>query len=568
MYAEDMDSASVTIADMLIDAGMANEEQIVEMWDEHQRTGTAFKTVIYNFEIMTEEQLMRLIAENLGSQYLDLAQYDLNIEVIRDYEGETMRLYQIMPVQEQDGVLFVAALDPLNFRLVDELPQVLGKPVEILVSKEDDILQAIDTYYPEATLESMSSVLEELDKSAEFSFGEEDDEDDEEDEANKPAIVRFVDAVLFLAVKDQASDIHFEPFANQFRIRYRIDGVLYEMNSPNKKMSAAVISRVKVVSGLNIAEKKKPQDGRIEMRIGGRRIDLRVSCLPTQYGESVVLRVLDKGAVSLNLDVLGMPEWMSQEVRDMIAKPNGIFLVTGPTGSGKTTTLYSCLHEINKPGDKVLTCEDPVEFNIEGLIQVPVQEAMGMTFFKALKAFLRQDPDKIMVGEIRDGETAGIAIEASLTGHFVLSTLHTNDAPSAVTRLCDMGVEPFLVTSTVEGVLAQRLVRRVCKHCRESYQITEGELSKLRMTQEDVGSGTIYRGVGCDECNHTGYKGRVGLYEIFKFSPVTRQLAMDNRPALEIFNQAVKEGMRPLRQHGIETILSGVSTVEEILKYT
>ncbi|HAR64725.1 MAG TPA: pilus assembly protein PilB, partial [Lentisphaeria bacterium] len=327
-------------------------------------------------------------------------------------------------------------------------------------------------------------------------------------------------------------------------------------------------SRVKVLSGLDISESRKPQDGRIELRISGKRIDLRVSSLPTQYGESVVLRILDKGAISLDLDVLGLPDDIKATLRELIRKPNGIVLVTGPTGSGKTTTLYSCLREINTIEDKVLTAEDPVEYAIEGLMQVPVNEAIGMTFAKALKAFLRQDPDRIMVGEIRDLETAGISIEAALTGHLVLSTLHTNDAPSSVTRLTDMGIEPFLITSTMECVLGQRLVRRVCTSCKVGYDPTDDELKMLEMTREEIGDNKFYYGKGCVACNDIGYRGRKGLYELFVLSTSLRELILERRPANDLSNKAREEGMRSMREAGVMSILSGETSVEEVLKYT
>ncbi|OVE82521.1 pilus assembly protein PilB, partial [bacterium M21] len=486
------------------------------------------------------------------------------------YDAEVLRMYKVVPIRDEDGMLYVAAADALNIQLIDELYQVLGRSVEILVAKPEQIEKTLDHFFPEESSTNMEDVLSQMD-----GFGVEEWEDEEdvnsanlEEAINATPIIKFVNVILYQAVKDKASDVHFEPFAEEFKIRYRVDGVLYEMSPPPRHLAVPVISRVKVVSGLNIAERRKPQDGRIEIRVGGKKIDLRVSTLPTAYGESVVLRILDKTVVNLDLDALGLPDWLKVNIRDTIAKPNGVMLVTGPTGSGKTTTLYSCLKEINRIEDKILTCEDPVEYNIEGLVQVPVTEAVGMTFAKALKAFLRQDPDRIMVGEIRDLETAGISIEASLTGHFVLSTLHTNDAPSALTRLVDMGVEPFLITSTVEGVLGQRLVRRVCKYCRSSYQITDKELIQLQLKREDAGEGIVYIGEGCAECNNTGYKGRVGLFEFFQFSSVTREMVMNKEASSVIAAQARKEGMRSLRQHGVECVISGLTTIEEVLKYT
>ncbi len=570
---QDIDAESSAVWHLILDSGLADEEQLEEVWEEHERTGIEFRQALYNYGIVEEEQLMWMIADNLNTEYIDIKAMQLNEQLITQFDPSVIRMYTIMPIREDDLVLYVAAADPMNIRLIDELYQVLGRQVEILVAKPDDIEAAIDHFFPETFADNMTELLDGMDGVFDGSDYDMDDDDrlDEaeiEDLANMTPIVRFVNVILYQAVKDQASDIHFEPFADEFKIRYRVDGVLYEMSPPPKHLALPVISRVKVISGLNIAERRRPQDGRIEIRIAGRKIDLRVSTLPTRYGESVVLRVLDKSVVQLDLDALGLPDEIKSDVRRIIHKPNGIFLVTGPTGSGKTTTLYSCLKEINSIEDKVLTAEDPVEYNIEGLIQLQMREGIGMTFAKALKAFLRQDPDRIMVGEIRDLETAGISIEAALTGHLVLSTLHTNDAPSAVTRLSDMGVEPFLITSTIEGVLAQRLVRRICKYCKTEYEVTDAELKALGISREDAGEGMVAVGEGCNECNNTGYRGRTGLFELFTISRITRDLIMKREAASVIGQQARAEGMRSLREHGIEKVFGGLTSVEEVIKYT
>jgi type IV pilus assembly protein PilB len=395
-----------------------------------------------------------------------------------------------------------------------------------------------------------------------------DDADSLAELAQQRPIIRFVQIILTQAIKDQASDIHFEPFADEFRIRYRIDGALYEMAPPPVSLAIPVISRIKVMSNLNIAERRLPQDGRIELRIMKKAVDLRVSSLPTQYGESVVLRVLDRSVVNLDLDNLGMPKPMVHDVRQLIHRPNGIFLVTGPTGSGKTTTLYSGLREINSIDEKLLTAEDPVEYDLEGIMQVQVREQVNMTFANALRAFLRQDPDRIMVGEIRDVETAGMAIQASLTGHLVMSTLHTNDAAGAVTRLIDMGVEPFLISSTLIGVLAQRLIRRVCTSCKEEYEPTDAELKAMGITREQVGDAKFAHGHGCDICNGAGYKGRIGIFELLRITHAVARLVNERKPTLIIRDQAMQEGMETLRQSGIKLIMQGITTVEEVLTYT
>ncbi len=571
---QDLDTESSAIWHLILDSGLADESQLDEIWDEHERTGISFTQGLFNYGIVEEEQLMLMIADNLGTDYIDLKSVELTEEFASQFPANIMRMYSIIPVREEDNILVVAAADPMNIRLIDELHQVLAREVKIVVAKPDEIMTALDHFYPESLAGTINEAIEELDgmfSETDFDMDMEEESLNEaaiEEAANLTPIIRFVNVVLYQAVKDESSDIHFEPFADEFKIRYRVDGVLYEMQPPPKHLAMPVCSRVKVISGLNIAERRRPQDGRFEMRVAGKKIDLRVSTLPTQYGESVVLRVLDKAIVKLELESLGMTSELMQNIRDIVQRPNGIILVTGPTGSGKTTTLYSCLREINHIEDKVLTCEDPVEYNIEGLMQVPMNEKAGMTFARALRAFLRQDPDRIMVGEIRDLETASVAIEASLTGHLVLSTLHTNDAPSTLTRLSDMGVEPFLIVSTIEGVLAQRLVRKICSHCKTQYEISDNELKALDITREDVGEGMISVGEGCSECNLTGYHGRTGLFELLELTPATRELIMAKEPTSIVAAQARKEGMRTLREHGIECVLSGVTTVEEVLKYT
>jgi type IV pilus assembly protein PilB len=381
-------------------------------------------------------------------------------------------------------------------------------------------------------------------------------------------IVKFLNLVLMQAVQDRASDIHFEPFEDEFKIRYRVDGALYEMAPPPKHLSAPVTSRIKVMANLNISERRLPQDGRISVNIAGKQIDLRVSTLPTAFGESVVLRVLDRGAVNLELESLGLPKKIFDFVGETINQPNGIFAVTGPTGSGKTTTLYSCLRRINTIDAKLLTVEDPVEFDIEGIMQVQVNESGGLTFMKALRAFLRQDPDIIMLGEMRDLETAQIAIQASLTGHLVLSTLHTNDAAGAVTRLVDMGVEPFLISSTLLAVLAQRLIRKVCKNCRTPFEPTESQLAQLNLSPHDLGDRSFFYGRGCPTCNDNGYKGRKGIYELLVVTDPVRNLINERAPTVVVRQKAIEMGMVTLRDDGLRNIFEGESTVEEILKYT
>ena len=389
-----------------------------------------------------------------------------------------------------------------------------------------------------------------------------------EDEANSAPIVRYVDLVLYQAIRERASDIHFEPFEKDFKIRYRVDGSLYEMAPPPAHLALPIISRVKVMSNMNIAERRLPQDGRIVKQIGEKSVDLRVSTLPTTYGESVVLRVLDRSSVNLDLAALGLPQHVDEYVRQTLEKPNGIFVVTGPTGAGKTTTLYAGLREINRIDTKILTAEDPVEYDIDGIIQVPVNEGIELTFSRLLRAFLRQDPDKILVGEIRDIQTAQIAIQASLTGHLVLSTLHTNDASGVVTRLVDMGTEPFLVAASLEGVLAQRLVRTICTDCKTAYEPNEAILSQLGLSANELGDKEFYTGRGCDTCGETGYRGRKGLFELLDVTDPIRELIIEKSPSVVLKQKAVELGMGTLREDGLRNIYDGNTTIEEILKYT
>ena len=388
------------------------------------------------------------------------------------------------------------------------------------------------------------------------------------DLANVAPIIRFVNLVLFQAVQDRASDIHFEPFENEFRIRYRVDGALYEMSPPPKHLALPVISRLKVMSNLNISERRLPQDGRINYAVGNRQIDLRVSTLPTQFGESLVLRVLDRSAVNLELESLGLPKHVEEFMKEVIQRPNGIVIVTGPTGCGKTTTLYSCLRRVNAIDSKLLTAEDPVEYDIEGIMQVAIHENVGMTFGKALRSFLRQDPDIIMVGEMRDLETAQISIQASLTGHLVLSTLHTNDSAGAVTRMIDMGVEPFLISSTLMAVLAQRLVRVICKNCQTPFEPTEDQLALLNLSPHDLGDKVFHYGRGCSNCNDTGYKGRKGIFELLIISEAIRTLINERAPTVVLRQKAVELGMVTLREDGLRSIFEGATTIEEVVKYT
>lgn len=458
-------------------------------------------------------------------------------------------------------------MDPFNQQIVDDLTFSLGREIRLVVADPDAIEAQILFHYGEdrASLDELLTEIEPEDFAAQ---GDDISTTDLETMAGQTPIIRFVNLVLAQAIRDHASDIHFEPFETEFKIRYRIDGALYEMTPPPQQLALPIASRIKVLANLNIAERRIAQDGRIKITLAGRAVDLRVSTLPTQFGESVVLRVLDQSAVQLDLAQLGLPEDIAGEFAEVIRRPNGIFVVTGPTGSGKTTSLYSGLREINTPDVKILTAEDPVEYEIDGIMQVPVVPQIGLTFAAALRSFLRQDPDVIMVGEVRDLETAQVAIQASLTGHLVLSTLHTNDAPGAVTRLIDMGVEPFLIASTLEAVLAQRLVRRVCPHCRTAYQPDDELLAGTGIKREAVGGRPFYYGTGCPRCHRTGFLGRRGIFEWLRMTEPIRELVLTKAPTLQLRQAAIRQGMRTLRNDGLRAVLDGETTLEEILKYT
>ncbi len=563
----EIDADTSVIWHLLLDHGYASEAQLEDTYEDTQILNKPFLTLLYNYNIIKEDEMLNLIAEDLGTEVFTFKNNEVDPNVIDMVKPDTARYYGIVPVRQDGDTLWVVAREPLNNQLTDELPFVLEREVRILVGYPKEVDEMIDQYYPEIG-SSIEDVIKEMDSARTTTSVDLDNIQDLEKAANDAPIVKFVNLILQQAIKDKASDIHFEPFADEFRIRYRIDGALYEIAPPPKSLAVPVISRIKVMSGLNIAERRVPQDGRIELRVNRKPIDLRVSTLPTRYGESVVLRVLDRGVVNLSLDSLGMNDYIKSNIRRLLARPNGIFVVTGPTGSGKTTTLYSGLREINVIEDKLLTAEDPVEYDIDGILQVPVKESVGMTFAAALRAFLRQDPDRIMVGEIRDVETASMAIQASLTGHLVLSTLHTNDSAGAVTRLIDMGIEPFLISSTMIGVLAQRLIRRICTKCRFEYIPDDEELKLLGVTREEIGNRPFYKGRGCDHCNNSGFKGRVGIFELLLVSPAIQALINARKPTQFIKEQAMKEGMVTMRQDGIKQVLEGITTAKEVLQYT
>jgi type IV pilus assembly protein PilB len=555
---------------LLRERGLLDDLQVEEVMQENSKTGKPVQQIIADAGYVTMPDMLNAIAEHLGTEVVELSEADLNKEILASIPAETARMYQCVPVAVYGSTVQVAFADPLNPEAVDQTAFVSGKEIMPVVADPAQIIAVLNKLFPEQNLSAgFADILKELGEDRLKERGDtKDDLPDVTKLADATPIVKFVNLVLFQAVNDRASDIHFEPFEDEFKIRYRVDGALYEMAPPPKHLAAPVTSRLKIMSNLNIGERRMPQDGRISLNLGGRQIDFRISTLPTQFGESVVLRVLDRSALSLDLENLGLPKHVLDYTQEAIQQPNGIFVVTGPTGSGKTTTLYSCLRKINTIDSKLLTAEDPVEFDIEGIMQVQINEGVGMTFMKALRAFLRQDPDIIMLGEMRDLETSQIAIQASLTGHLVLSTLHTNDAPGAVTRLVDMGVEPFLISSSLMAVLAQRLVRTICKNCRTPFEPTENQLSLLNLSPHDIGDKVFYYGRGCSNCNDTGYKGRKGIFELLAITDPVRELINERAPTIVVRQKAVEEGMITLREDGLRGIFDGLTTIEEVLKYT
>jgi type IV pilus assembly protein PilB len=546
--------------------------QYEEVVSEFKRSGKPVIQLLQDFGVMDLDTILQLMADHLGTQVVSLRDRELSQEVLRTIQPATARMYQCLPVAMADSTLQIALVEPLNPARMDELGFIIKQNLQLVVADPVQIQKSIERYYPEDS-ESVSDILKELGEDKEIAkeaneLAVTDDATLMAGLANEAPIVRFVNLVLFQAVQDRASDIHFEPFETEFKIRYRVDGALYEMSPPPKHLALPVISRLKVMSNLNISERRLPQDGRINFQMGNRVIDLRVSTLPTQFGESVVLRVLDRSAVNLEIESLGFPKFIYDYVTEAIQRPNGIFIATGPTGCGKTTTLYSCLRRVNTIDSKLLTAEDPVEYDIEGIMQVAISESVGLTFSKALRSFLRQDPDIIMVGEMRDLETAQISIQASLTGHLVLSTLHTNDAPGTVTRLIDMGVEPFLISSTLVAVLGQRLVRTICKNCRTPFEPTENQLAMLNLSPHDLGDKVFYYGRGCSSCNDTGYRGRKGIFELLVINDAIRGLINERAPTVVLRQKAVELGMVTLREDGLRSIFDGDTTIEEVVKYT
>ena len=563
------------IGQILIDLGLIDEGRLQQMLEEQQaRGGELIGKVGLSLGFFSEEQLGEALAEQWNTTFVTLYDRTIPSEVLKLVSEPMAQLYRVIPIELAGNRLTVATSEPQKIQIADELRTFLGFDIHNVVATEQEIQTAIDKFYS-ADNESVESIVESLENDKELAaqaagLGGEGPTDltSVEALAESAPVRKLLNMVLLLAIRDGASDIHFEPFESEFRIRLKAEGVLQEMVPPPKHLSFAITTRIKVMANLDIAERRLPQDGRIELNVGGHPVDLRVSVLPTLFGESVVMRVLDRGVVSLDLNKIGMPAETLRSFRTVMQRPNGIVLVTGPTGSGKTTTLYSAPSELNAIEDKLITTEDPVEYDIDGIVQVQIDSEIGNTFAHCLRSILRQDPDRILVGEIRDTETAEIAVQASLTGHMVFSTLHTNDAPSTITRLRDMGVPPFLITATVEAILAQRLVRKICTLCREEIIPSADLLADLEMTTDQLAGRKIFRGKGCDKCNRTGYKGRLGIYELMLMNDEMRDMIIRNCSTEELRIVARKYGMVTLRDAGMESVFAGLTTAEEVIRET
>ena len=555
------------LIDIFMNRGLVDQYLADDILMEVENSGKDVPEILTDYEVIqNEEDVWPIVANELGVGIVnDLAHFNAPPELLAIIPGGMARLHGAFPVNIDSVGLTVCLVDPLNPQVLEDLRFALGKEIILAVAPSHIVEKKINEAYG-GEGQALDEILNQLQAGADN--GSDAAGQNAEAEANSAPIIRYVDLVLYQAINEGASDIHFEPFERDFKIRYRVDGSLYEMAPPPPHLALPIISRLKVMSNMNIAEKRIPQDGRIVKHVGDKQVDMRVSSLPTQHGESIVLRVLDRSNINLSLDMLGMPPAIFDYINKTVRKPNGIFVCTGPTGAGKTTTLYAALKEINTMDSKLLTAEDPVEYDVDGIVQVPVYESIGLTFSRILRAFLRQDPDRILVGEIRDVDTAQIAIQASLTGHLVLSTLHTNDAPGAVTRLIDMGTEPFLVAASLEGILAQRLLRTICKDCRASYEPNEALLNQLGVSSHELGDKEFYTGRGCDVCDQSGYKGRRGLFELLDMSDPIRELVTDRAPTVVIKQKAIELGMNTLREDGLRNIYEGNTTIEEVLKYT
>ena len=568
---------ALKLGELLLKAKLIGEEQLQRALEEQQSSGGRIGEHLVRLGYVTEEDILDCLSQQYGVPSINLRHFDIEESIIRLIPADVARKYQFTPVSKTGATLTVAMADPTNVFAMDDITFITGYRVEPVVASEEALREAIDKYYGTSHAVELKKVMDDLSTVDEASLEvlEEEEELDVaelEAGAEEAPVVRLVNLILSDSIKRGASDIHIEPYEKSYRVRFRIDGVLYEIMNPPLKLKDAISSRIKILSKLDIAEKRLPQDGRIKlkMKITGKvkELDFRVSVLPTLHGEKIVMRLLDKDNLMLDMTKLGFEKQPLKIFEEAIFKPWGMVLVTGPTGSGKTNTLYSALSRVNTPETNIMTAEDPVEFQLPGINQVQMKESIGLNFAATLRSFLRQDPNVVLVGEIRDFETAEIAIKAALTGHMVLSTLHTNDAPSTVNRLMNMGIEPFLVATSVQVIVAQRLIRRVCSKCKEPDDVPLQALLNVGFTEEEATEVTVYRGRGCDVCNQTGLKGRVGLFEVMNASEDIREMILSGATALELRRKAVEEGMVTLRRSGLEKIKNGLTTIEEVVRET
>jgi type IV pilus assembly protein PilB len=560
------------IVEILRDVGLVSNEDILKAREKSKAEGMGLVDALVAMGRISHADVSKTLAGHFNMDEINLAEYRVPEEVLALVPKHVARRYKIIPIYKHDSTLTVAISDPLDVDTVDSLRYLLHMNVEPVVAAKNDIESSITRYYGNAD-DTVENMLQEITE-GEIDLGlvgvkdlEAKLDEATETDADAP-IIKLVGLVIMEAYRNRASDIHIEPLEKRLRVRYRIDGVLHEVDNPPKRLQASIISRLKIMANMSIAEKRVPQDGRIQLPVMGRTLDLRVSCLPTNHGESIVMRILDKTSLLLGLGDLGFFSDDQEVMAKIINMPDGVFLVTGPTGSGKTTTLYGCLNDINKPDRKIITVEDPVEYQLNGINQVQVNADINLTFAAALRSILRQAPNIVMIGEIRDLETANIAVQAALTGHLVFSTLHTNDAPSAVTRIVDMGVKPFLVASAVRAIMAQRLIRKVCSKCRTPYTPTDYEMEVLKLSPDELKNATIVRGHGCNECSRTGYRGRMGIYEIMQVDEEVRRLIYEKVPSNVIRARVRELGMRTLREDGIRKIMAGITTPEEVISIT
>jgi len=561
---------SVRLGELLVSKGLINAKQLEDALQEQKISGNKLGSSLVKLSLISEKNLVSFLSRHYGVPAIDLSEAQIDPEVIKMIPPDVVFKYQVIPIKRIGSTLRVAMNDPSNILAIDDIKFLTSCHVEVFVSTESAIKAAIDKFYDSS--ESLADIMGSMDDAEKMELLEESDEVDirELQQASEDApVIKLVNLILNEAIKRKASDIHLEPYEKVFRVRFRTDGVLQEFMKPPMKLKNAIISRAKIMAKLDIAERRLPQDGRIKMKFGkDKEMDFRVSVLPTLYGEKVVMRLLDKSNLQLDMTKLGFEEKPLKEFKEAIHKPFGMVLVTGPTGSGKTTTLYSALAELNQITENISTAEDPVEFNLMGINQVQMHEEIGLTFASSLRSFLRQDPDIIMVGEIRDFETAEIAIKAALTGHLVLSTLHTNDAPSTINRLLNMGIEPFLVASSVNIIAAQRLARMICEYCKQPIQVSPQMLLNLGVLPDEISGFVCYKGTGCARCSNTGYKGRIALYEIMPIREEIRELILQGASAMEIKRETMRLGMKTLRQTALTKLRDGTTTVEEVLRST